>query len=231
MKEINTIYGIVVQKRITPEQMAYIINAVIIPKIEYRGHLSVFNKHEADTIIVKLRRLIRHKMSCANTIPNIFLKNKNVYNVIDFYERQIENHVDNLLLRVNDDGILGITTEIRLRQLQFDEWLSDNPLEIWNYNNINTFKHNLLTQILCLINDLGITFKINLSMGKNYKIIPGKFPLIDIFKDEYRYVKNSLRKKEFLYLEQFLYLGSYAMKKWDEYNKLFKGKFLVSGIK
>ena len=39
LKEIN---GIVVRKRITPEQMAYIINAVIIPKIEYRGHLSIF---------------------------------------------------------------------------------------------------------------------------------------------------------------------------------------------
>jgi len=102
LKEINTIYGIVIRKRITPEQMAYIINAVIIPKIEYREHLSVFNKHKADTITVKLRRLIRHKMSCANTIPNIFLKNKNVYNVINFYERQIENHVDNLLLRIND---------------------------------------------------------------------------------------------------------------------------------
>ena len=110
-------------------------------------------------VTVKLRRLIRHKMSCANTIPNIFLKNKNVYNIIDFYERQIENHVDNLLLRVNNDGILGITTEIRLRQLQFNEWLPDNPLEIWNYNNINTFKHNLLTQILCLVNDLGLLLK------------------------------------------------------------------------
>ena len=37
LKEINTIYGIVVRKQITPEQMAYIINAVIIPKIEYRA--------------------------------------------------------------------------------------------------------------------------------------------------------------------------------------------------
>ena len=140
-------------------------------------------------------------MSCANTIPNIFLKNKNVYNIIDFYERQIENHVDNLLLRVNDDGILGITTEIRLRQLQFDEWLPDNPLEIWNYNNINTFKHNLIAQILCLVNNLDITFKINSSMRRIYKITSGKFPLINIFKDEYRHVKNSLRKKEFLYLK------------------------------
>ena len=70
-------------------------------------------------------------MSCANTIPNILLKNKNVYNIIDFYERQIENHIDNLLLRLNDDGILEITTEIRLRQLQFNEWLLDNPLKIW----------------------------------------------------------------------------------------------------
>jgi len=51
------------------------------------------------------------------------------------------------------------------------------------------------------VNDLGITFKINSLMGKTYKITPGKFPLIDIFKDEYKYVKNSLKKKEFLYLE------------------------------
>jgi len=51
LKEINSIYGIVVRKRITPEQMAYIINAVIIPKIEYRGHLSVL-------INMKLIRLL-----------------------------------------------------------------------------------------------------------------------------------------------------------------------------
>ena len=41
--------------------------------------------------------------------------------MIDFYDRQTENHVNNLLLRLNDSGILGITTEIRLRQLQQKE--------------------------------------------------------------------------------------------------------------
>ena len=64
--------------------------------------------------------------------------------MIDFYDCQTENHVSNLLLRLNDLGILGLTTEIRLRQLQQKEWLYDCPLEVWNYNNVNTFKYNLI---------------------------------------------------------------------------------------
>ena len=61
-------------------------------------------------------------------------------------------------------------------------------------------------------------------MIEKYKIIPEKLPIIDFFKDDYRQFKNSLRMKEFIYIEQFLYLGSFAIKKQDEHNKLFREK-------
>ena len=137
-KDVNIIFGLTSRKKISPEQMKYVINAVVIPRIEYKSHLTIFTKHEANRITAKLRQVIKHKMNCSNTIPTVFLKNDNVYKLIDFFERQAENHINNLVVRLNEGGSLGYTSEIRLRQLQHSEWLHDNPLEIWNYNNINT---------------------------------------------------------------------------------------------
>jgi len=151
-------------------------------------------------------------MNCLNTIPTIFLKNENVYKLIDFFERQAENHINNLIIRLNDAGSLGYTSEIRLRQLQHSEWLHDNPLEIWNYNNINSFKSNLIAQVLCIMNNLGIALKYNYNNNDYFKISPGKIPLIDIFKNDYRKYVKSFRNKELLYLEQFLYIGSKALR-------------------
>ena len=95
-------------------------------------------------------------MGLTNIAPNVLLSKKEIYNLIDFYDRQKEMQIDNLTQRLNDKGTLGLTTEIRLRQLQSKEWLYDNSLEIWGYNNINAFKGNLIAQILCLMNDLGL---------------------------------------------------------------------------
>src|SRR5438270_748075 len=99
--------------------------------------------------------------------------------MIDFYDHQTENHVNNLLLRLNDLGILSITTKIRLRQLQQKEWLHDCPLEVWNYNNVNTFKYNLIGQVLCLMNSLRLSISLSYYLKENV-------PLIDVFGNNYK---------------------------------------------
>ena len=76
--------------------------------------------------------------------------------MINLYNRQKEKQITELKLRLNDKHNLGITMEIRNRQLQTREHLDDNSLEIWNYNNINMFKGSLLVQILCMMNDQGL---------------------------------------------------------------------------
>ena len=79
MVEINRILNLIRFKRITSEQISYIINAVIIPRIKYRSHLSIFNETEAKKISAKLRQMVRLKMSCSNTLPNVFLSKKEIY--------------------------------------------------------------------------------------------------------------------------------------------------------
>ena len=132
--------------------------------------------------------------------------------------------IDNLTQRLNDKGTLGLTTEIRLRQLQSKEWLYDNPLEIWGYNNINAFKGNLIAQILCLMNDLGLFISFMNTNKKIFNILPGGYPLINLFNDNYRNIKDSLRKKNLLYLEQLTYESGLSLKQWHELTQKFKGK-------
>ena len=120
--------------------MAYVINAVAISRIEYKSQLITLSNKEATTITANLRRLLRYKIGITNTAPNIILSNKKIYKMIDYFERQTEAHIANLIIKLNNKGTLGTSTEIRLRQLQTNEWLHDNPLSIWNYNDVNVFK-------------------------------------------------------------------------------------------
>ena len=72
------------------------------------------------------------------------------------------------------------------------------------------------------MNRLGIFFKSNNFGDDKFRITPGKFPLIDYFQNDYRFFKDNLCSKGFLYLEQILYKGSYLIHEWDELRKKFK---------
>ena len=160
IKDVNNIYFLTKGKKITAEMMTYVINMVAILRMEYKANLTIFNENEAQNITTNLRKLLRYKIGLPNTASNAMLGKKEVYNMIDFYDKQTENHITNLVSRLNDKKSLGISTEIRLRQLQQNEWLYNNPLEIWEYDNVNSFKGNIIAQILCLAKSLGLVINI-----------------------------------------------------------------------
>ena len=136
LNDVNNIFNLTKGKIITADQMVYIINMVAIPRIEYKANLTLFNENDAKMMTAKLRKLMRYKLGVTNTGPNVLLSNQEIIKMINFFDRQTEAHILNLVLRLNDKGTLGVTTEIRLRELQMNEWLYDNPLDVWNYNNV-----------------------------------------------------------------------------------------------
>ena len=165
--------------------MTYVINMVAISRMEYKVYLTIYNEEEARKITTNLRKLLRHKMGVANTILSAMLTKKEVYNMIDFYNRQTENQILNLVLRLNDKNTLGIITKIRLKQLQEEEQLYDNPVGIWEYDNVNAFRENLIAQILCLTKSLGLALG-NIDLNTRFfKIKSGIYPLLWIILDDY----------------------------------------------
>ena len=116
-------------KHITSQQIVYIFNAVIIPRIEYKMNITLLNEKELDELARPIRRLLRLKCGIANTLPNSILWKKEFYNLIDIYNRMLKHHTTNLLVNINDEGQLGKLMRIRINQLQVKEWLAEHPLE------------------------------------------------------------------------------------------------------
>ena len=61
------------RKRIISQQIIYVFNAVIIPRIEYYTNLIILDKKSCDKLQVPIRKLLRHKSNISNTLPNSIL--------------------------------------------------------------------------------------------------------------------------------------------------------------
>src|SRR5437763_14956764 len=155
--------------------------------------ITILSKEDINELITNIRRLLRNKIGISNTAPNIILSHKELYDLKDLYYRQGELQIVNLLKRLNNPSLVGKLTEIRLRQLQEQEFLHDNTMEIWSYNRINLFKNNIIAKILYITYDLDLNIS-TIALYK-FKLIKGEIKLDRIFKDDFRRYKNQLKKK------------------------------------
>ena len=216
-EEIDVVSNRLSRKRITSQQIVYVINAVIMPRIEFRTHLTVFDEDTCTKLQTPIRRLLRHKSGLANTVPNCILWEKQFYGLVDMFNRCLESQTANLIANLNDQGQLGKLMLIRTAQLQLSEWLPVNPLENWPYFNCNNFKYSLIAQILCLLNHW--EFNIQWSRGNLFDF-EGTIPLTKVFKDyNYRKYKDAFKSKKLLFLDQVVE-GEFLLQ-WDQlYTKI-----------
>ena len=188
------------RKKITSQQVIYVFNAVIIPRIEYRTNLTILNEKTCVKLQVPIRKLLRHKSNLVNTLPNTILWNKEIYGLLDIFNRCIENQTSNLIANINDTGKLGNLMEIRIAQLQIKEWLPHNPLTNWPYFDPMPFKYSITAQILSIINNWEINIKWNKPDLITFK---GNTPLSYIIEyNKYRIYKDKLRDKKLMFLDQ-----------------------------
>ena len=222
--EVNLAVNRLKRKRITSQQIVYVFNAVIVPRIEYRCNLSAFTEKKCEKLQVPIRQLLRHKSGLVNTLPNCFLWIKEGYGLIDIFNRIIENQTANLLVCLNDTGILGDLMAIRVAQLQLNEWLPFNPLTNWPYFNPTDFKSCLIAQILSILNN----WEINIEwFGDRILDLQGKVPLCNLLNNlNYRKYKDSLRAKGLMFLDQ-LREGDFLLQ-WDQLHA--KVKFSQQGV-
>ena len=80
------------------------------------------------------------------------------------------------------------------------------------------------------MNNLGLTINTT-NADKIYQIELAGFPIINILKDNFRKYKESLKKKQIIYLEQLTYNEVSMLKNWNELSTglktntvMFKGR-------
>ena len=126
--EIFNLINIFKTKYITDKQVSYIINTMIIPILEYYIHNIVLTQTTCNKIVSSYLTVAKHKANLASTTPNSTLLNHNIYRIKNIWDIQLQYHIYNFLIRLSDTGLLGITTQIRLQQLQNNLWSTTSIL-------------------------------------------------------------------------------------------------------
>ena len=159
-KEIQNVTNVLKYKKATEKQTSYILNHILIPRIEYRIQYCHISKDTCNKLTSEIRRTLKNKLGICSTLLNSAIHHKDIINLKSIWEIQTELHITNLINRLNDTGITGQATIIRLKQAQIKNW---EPTNIFTEEIPNSFncKGNFSASTLKMANDLGIRFDNN----------------------------------------------------------------------
>ncbi len=132
-QEISQVCDILKYKKVTDKQLLYMFNAVVIPRLEYRSQLVFLSEDLCSTLMASYKKLFKHKLNLNQCIPNAILSTNLLYNFRSLYEVKVHSMFTNLVCLLNDPNLAGLTTKIRIRQLQTQLHLAQCPLMDWPF--------------------------------------------------------------------------------------------------
>src|ERR1044072_2210189 len=215
-EEINKDCNYLWSKKVTDKQMLYIFNTVIVPRLEFKSQLTFISESMIHYITEPFRILFKHKLSMNKCSPNALLTNPLIYNYRDLYDAQIQAKVSNLETQLNDTSIVGRTTAIRIRNLQYKYCLHKSPLEEWPFDKAHDFKDHI-ADLLCVLPDVSITFQVHERSPYTYNIKGGNVPLHSILPHSI-YLKHieSIRNSCSYFRDQLVSPDGLYLVKWGD---------------
>jgi len=202
--EIASIKAALKFKQVTDKHIEYIINRVLILRIEYRVQHCALSRHICNRLTGKIRSLMKQKAGIVSTMPNSALHHKQLYNVKSIWEIQLENQITNLFNRLNNPGPAGTSTIIRLKQAQIKNWEPTNILSETLPVKIKE-KNNFTITVLKMANKLGLTIQ-SPHWTKRFQWKGGSLSIKKALQDSDAYVKAipSLIKNNIMYVYQLV---------------------------
>ncbi|PKK41896.1 hypothetical protein RhiirC2_804661 [Rhizophagus irregularis] len=70
-RECNSFSAILRPAKLTVQQVVYLYNTVLIPKLDYRMQVTYLSETECSTITSSVRTLVKHKAKLLHSIPNV----------------------------------------------------------------------------------------------------------------------------------------------------------------
>ena len=73
-------------KRLTMDQLKYLHNAILLPKVEYRLKASLPSEKECSTIMAPFNRVFKQASRLAITVPSVFLLSSVLLGITDLFQ-------------------------------------------------------------------------------------------------------------------------------------------------
>jgi hypothetical protein len=198
VQDVKSAIAILTSKKLTDKQLIYTYNVVIIPRVEYRTQLVHLSENTSDRIAKPFRSFLKKKLHLPRDTPSCLLYSKLFYGITHLHHRHTQALCDAILYSVNDSGLLGQTTHIRLQQIQLQEWLPSSPLREWPFNNPKHFR-DWIPGLLCDIKKLNI--KIIPPEHIHKRILGGSTSIQSIIPNSYRKLSSVLAKMSIMFVE------------------------------
>jgi len=203
-------------KRLTDKQMAYIYNHVMMPTISYKTQITILSKKQCEFIIRPFLKLFKKKLLYATTVPDMVLFSTIGYNLEHLYILQIKNQIAYIQQQFNNKQGLGQLSQLRCRQLMYEEWITVSPLSEWTIKPQQRFSSNLLAATLSLLHINNMSIKIN---DDFITPIKGGFrPIHKIMGENYHNPKiyKNFRRHNILFLSQLTSFDGNKLLQWTD---------------
>ena len=148
-------------KRLTSDQLKYLHNAVLLPKVSYRLKCTTLNERECSTIMKPFRSLLKKTLSLVTSIPNCLIRFRNALGITDLYQQHIINHTTAFNNILNANNQLTNMIFHRLSQIATAANLPCSPLSVRNFTALSKLKlakTDYIFNFLLLSSSLGIVF-------------------------------------------------------------------------
>lgn len=190
-------------KKITHNHLIYLINKVLLPKLEYINQFSIFTRSQCETLLAPIKKLFKHHLKLPTSTNNNIIHNKLFPSINSFFFNQLYSHVSivNVVFNTPLFSTVGLQ---KILNTQYEFWLPHFPLPKDLLNPISSHYQSLLTRQLRIFND----FYINFLPHSNTSIIGGSNPIVTYFKSHSNLEDltskdlQSLRKKRILFMDQ-----------------------------
>ncbi|CAB4440625.1 unnamed protein product [Rhizophagus irregularis] len=209
-QECNSFSAILRPAKLTSQQVVYLHNTVLIPKLEYRMQVTHLSKAECSTAAASVRTLVKYKAKLSRSTPDAILYLSQALGLINLFSHQQQSHFTNLFLLANSSSFFMKSLFLyRLRFIQFFFLIPISPLMVldWAYwSSLTLFKQDYIAStIASLVSTPFRLSRTNLSSVPDLAYPNGHTPLyqclsIKIFKSSL----HRLRKRGFFYLSQLL---------------------------
>ncbi|RHZ79396.1 hypothetical protein Glove_147g63 [Diversispora epigaea] len=195
-KLTNYMANILKGKSITDKQAIYIFNAVVIPMLEYSLNDMTLSEKECLKITTKFISMIKNKALLPITTPNALIHAKEA---------------------LNDKGMLGCFTRVRLQHLQ-NSFCSGQSITESLFTMKTKRRQSLINDILVICKTHDLTFKLSKNLNDNLLIKRGNITIEEILDDEsqYRLIRKSLRNRQLMFLEQLVSHNGKILLHWQE---------------
>src|SRR5262249_22598663 len=91
-QSVNNITRAIWAKRLSHDQVAYIINAVAIPRLEYISSACILHPYQINNIFNPLKKIFKQKFNFALNTPNSIVFSKLSNTIFDFQNLHLRSH-------------------------------------------------------------------------------------------------------------------------------------------